>query len=364
MDVSEIRVDLRVILMTFMTSLIAAAVIFSFRRYSNTSEAAPPQAALPPPTYNTKHTGVNLTMNGVLSEGDDVEACANCGKHGSETIKLKNCNACHLVKYCGVDCQKAHRKQHKGACKKRAAELKDEQLYSQGHERPEGDFCPICTLPIPFPVWRHSVPSACCMKSICSGCYFSAKKRGMSDCAFCRTHYPNNEADQLARLRARVEKKDPEAIFSLGRWYFLGVRGLQKDMRKGVKLWTEAAELGSVNALFNLGTAYERGEGVEQDMAKGLEFFKRAAMQGHAGSRHNLGGSEGMKGNFDRAVRHLLISAKMGHDESLAMIKNMHMGGMTTKEQYTEALKGYQNAVEEMKSHDRDEAKRLDFSEY
>ena len=71
-----------------------------------------------------------------------------------------------------------------------------------------------------------------------------------------------------------------------------------------------------------------------------------------------------MKGNFDRAVRHLLISAKMGHDESLAMIKNMHMGGMTTKEQYTEALKGYQNAVEEMKSHDRDEAKRLDFSEY
>ena len=46
----------------------------------------------------------------------------------------------------------AHRKQHKKACKKRAAELKDEQLYSQGHERPEGNFCPICTLPIPLPM--------------------------------------------------------------------------------------------------------------------------------------------------------------------------------------------------------------------
>ncbi|EJK53443.1 hypothetical protein THAOC_27126, partial [Thalassiosira oceanica] len=90
----------------------------------------------------------------VLDDCDDI--CANCGKTGSVTVKLKNCTACRLVKYCSVDCQRAHRKQHKKACKQRAAELKDEQLYSQGHERPEGDFCPLCTLPIPMPVDEHS----------------------------------------------------------------------------------------------------------------------------------------------------------------------------------------------------------------
>ena len=37
----------------------------------------------------------------------------------------------------------------------------------------------------------------------------------------------------------------------------------------------------------------------------------------------------------------------------------MLVAGIATKEQYSEALKGYQDAVEEMKSHDRDEAKRL-----
>ena len=68
----------------------------------------------------------------------------------ADIVKLKNCNACRLVKYCGVGCQKAHRKQHRKACKLRAAELKDEKLYGQGHERPENDFCHICTLPIPF----------------------------------------------------------------------------------------------------------------------------------------------------------------------------------------------------------------------
>ena len=36
----------------------------------------------------------------------------------------------------------------------------------------------------------------------------------------------------------------------------------------------------------------------------------------------------------------------------------MFTTGLATKEQYAEALKGYQNAVEEMKSNDRDQAKR------
>jgi len=68
--------------------------------------------------------------------------CANCGKHGSDTVKLKNCTACCLVKYCGVICQKAHRKQHKKACTKCAAELEDEQLYSQDQRGRRGGLLP------------------------------------------------------------------------------------------------------------------------------------------------------------------------------------------------------------------------------
>ncbi|EJK72269.1 hypothetical protein THAOC_06210, partial [Thalassiosira oceanica] len=115
------------------------------------------------------------------------------------------------------------------------------------------------------------------------------------------------------------------------------------------------------DALFNLGLAYRYGEGVEQDMGKAVEFYEKAAMQGHVMSRNNLGISEVGKGNHDRAVRHLLISAKMGHENSIGAIKEMFVAGVATKEQYAEALKGYQNALEEMKSHDRDEAKRLGY---
>ena len=79
----------------------------------------------------------------------------------------------------------------------------------------------------------------------------------------------------------------------------------------------------------------------------------------HVESRHNLGICDGSKGDCDRAVRHFLISAKMGDKDSLEIIKKMFMDGLAMKDQYTEALKGYQDAEEEMESHDRDEAKRL-----
>ena len=151
------------------------------------------------------------------------EACANCGKLGSDTVKLKHCTACRLVKYCGVDCQRAHRRQHKKACKQRVAELKDEQLYSQGLERPECEFCPICTLAIPIPMNDHSGFNVCCMKRICDGCNIAAQKRGMRDCPFCRTPLLEDndatKADQLAMVQARVAKKDPDAIHFLGQKY-------------------------------------------------------------------------------------------------------------------------------------------------
>ncbi|EJK59266.1 hypothetical protein THAOC_20534, partial [Thalassiosira oceanica] len=157
-------------------------------------------------------------------------------------------------------------------------------------------------------------------------------------------------------VHARVAKKDPEAINLLGEKHWGGGLGLQKDSRKAVELYAKAAELGSIHALFNLGNAYEHGDGVQQDTVKAAELYEEAAMQGWVEARHSLAGCEVRKGNSDRAVRHLLISAKMGDKDSVDNIKRAFKAGVATKKQYAEALKGYQDAVEEMKSHDRDEA--------
>ena len=316
-----------------------------------------------------EHLRYPSTMSCIPVDSTGV-VCAKCGQSEGGTVKLKNCTACRLVKYCGVDCQRAHRKQHKEACKQRAAELKEQhkeackqsaaelkdESLCHGHTRPEWDFCPICTLPMRFKMEDHSFFYVCCVKRICEGCAWANQKRGMYDCPFCRTPFPDNDAHRVAMIRARVEKKDPDAMNSLGEQYYVGLLGLQKDMGKAIDLYTEAAELGSVAALSNLGHAYSRGRGVEIDLEKGIEFFKKAAIQGDAESRFNLGLVYGMKMNYDMASRHWLISAKMGHDKSLEAIKKLFMDGIVTKEQYADALRGYQDAVVETKSQDREEA--------
>ena len=300
-------------------------------------------------------------MSGAPAAADAAHVCANCGKAASDGFKLRNCTACLLVKYCGVDCQRAHRELHKKACKQRAAELKDEQLYSQGLERPEGDFCPICTLPIPIPMDKHSAFEVCCMKRVCNGCVVAADERGMGDnCPFCRTPLTSkdDDASKLQMVQKRIDAGDADAMEFLASKYYFGRLGLKKDVVRAIELWTEAAELGSWKAHFELGRSYYNGDGVGQDKVKAVGHWQHAAMKGDASSRHGLGIAEFNAGNYHLAMKHFLISAKTGDKLSLDEIKRMFSHGVATKEQYAEAMKVYQEAVEETKSHQREEAIR------
>jgi len=83
-------------------------------------------------------------------------------------------------------------------------------------------------------------------------------------------------------------------------------------------------------------------------------------MKGNVLARCNLGNHEyNNNRNCERAVKHWLIAAKMGDKLALDNIKAVFANGNATKEQYAEALKGYQDSVDEMKSPERDVAKAL-----
>jgi len=104
-----------------------------------------------------------------MSEDNEADVCcAACGIKEVDDIKLKNCNACYLVKYCSVECQKNHRKQHKKECKERMAELREELLFKQPETSHLGD-CPICFLPLSLDENKSSLSSCCCVL-ICGGC--------------------------------------------------------------------------------------------------------------------------------------------------------------------------------------------------
>jgi TPR repeat protein len=107
----------------------------------------------------------------------------------------------------------------------------------------------------------------------------------------------------------------------------------------------------------NVADAYIEGRGVEMDMEKAKQYYElAAAMKGHVIARHNLGCTEGQAGNMDRAMKHLMISAGAGYDDSLKAIRQCFMDGHAKEEGFEKALRAHEESLDEIKSDQRDAA--------
>jgi len=98
----------------------------------------------------------------------------------------------------------------------------------------------------------------------------------------------------LARIRRHVENEVPEAILTLGDMYRQGSRslGIVQNDKKAVKLWKRAVELGNVEAMNHLGSAYENGEGVKHtDVKKARQLYRMGVDRGSARAQYSLASS-------------------------------------------------------------------------
>ena len=189
------------------------------------------------------------------------------------------------------------------------------------------------------------------------GCIHAVEKRdeGVGLCPFCRSPMPTTE-ESVEQIKKRVESVDAKAIYNLGCYYSNGSDGFPQDHAKALELFHKAAELGNAKSYYGIGNAYYYGNGVELDEKKANHYLELAAMRGHVPSRHNLGVSEYNASNFGRTLRHFMIAAGCGDNDSLEVIKQMFMNGDATKDDYAKALQVYQAYLGEIKSPQRDEA--------
>jgi TPR repeat protein len=209
-------------------------------------------------------------------------SCANCGKEEEAEAKEKACIACKLVKYCGRDCQIAHRHQHKKACRKRAAELYDEELFKQP---PKGEDCPICFLLLPdISSGKGHLLMPCCGKMICTGCclahHLQSRSNGShTSCPFCRADTPSPN-ESIKMLEKRADANDAIAKLQLGAMYLDGDedKNIKKDPDKAIKLLHRATELKCIPAYLILAIAYGEGNGVSKDETKARQYFVRRVL--------------------------------------------------------------------------------------
>jgi tetratricopeptide (TPR) repeat protein len=315
-------------------------------------------------TMSTKNETPDDDMRSTNDEPDDeiMMCCASCGIAQVDDIKLKTCTACKSVRYCSVKCQREHRPKHKKTCKQRAADLRDEILFRQPESSHLGD-CPICFLPLPLDLGQSSLYS-CCNKMICNGCVYVNSTRQLDEnlqpkCPFCRhlMPWPYESTDSIIKeeldrdIMNRIEKNDPVALREMGTH-----RYKEGDYEGALEHFTKAAVLGDAIAHYQLSTMYKKGIGVEKDEKKDVHHLEEAAIAGNPNARYYLACNEGRNERYERAVKHLIIAAHLGHNKSMQTLKGCYKDGDISKEDFAAALRAHHAAVDAMTSPQREAA--------
>jgi TPR repeat protein len=162
---------------------------------------------------------------------------------------------------------------------------------------------------------------------------------------------PNSDEERDKHIMKRMKKNCPVAIAEMGkRRYHEG------DYETAFKYWSKAAALGDADAHYNLSVLYRKWQFVEKDEKKRIYHLEEAAIGGHVDARYNLANAEWRNGRFERARKHYIIAASLGFHESLNALQDLYAMGHARKEDYADALRAYQAAVDAAKSAEREQA--------
>jgi TPR repeat protein len=281
-----------------------------------------------------------------------TNCCAECGEERGDSLKM--CMSCKHAKYCNAECQKKHWPKHKAACKLRAAELRDVELFK---DPPPKEDCPICFLPMPktliscaslppatilsVPIYDFAIANAeladedteiyyaCCGKSICDGCIHSFRESANDEkCPFCNAEINKTDEEKVEEIMKRVEANDPASIGVLANFYQHGHHRLQQDHSKAMELYARAGDLGFSKAHYCLGGIYRRGG----DLKKANFHFEAAAMAGHEVTRCIVGYMEYESGNMERALKHWTIAASAGYHTAMYALRFFYERGHFSRE--------------------------------
>ncbi len=276
-----------------------------------------------------------------MSDAAAAEAdmcCANCGAAEVDDVTLEECDGCDLVKYCSEKCKEEHREEY------------DRKLFTQPDETHEGE-CPLCFLPMPVDPTK-SVFHPCCSNFICKGCVIANLMTNEGDrCPFCREVVSSSDEETIKRTMKRIKANDPAAMSHMG-----AIRYFEGDYDGAFEYFTKAAELGHFHAHYMLGVMYRNGQGVEDDQEKAVYYWEKAAIGGHPYARNNLGYIEEENGNIERSVKHYIISANLGDENSMKALWKHYSLGNITKEDLDATLRTHHAAIDATKSKQRDRA--------
>ncbi len=110
------------------------------------------------------------------------------------------------------------------------------------------------------------------------------------------------------------------------------------------------ANQGDTNAQFQLGVAYDQGQGVAKNQGQAAAWYRKAAEKGHATAQNSLGSmyqyGEGLPQDNTEAVRWYQKAADQGFGEAYTNLGYMYDGGLGVTQDKQKAVELYNNGAE------------------
>ena len=141
-------------------------------------------------------------------------------------------------------------------------------------------------------------------------------------------------------LAKAAEAGHPNALTRMGNLYYN-----RDQFDKAADYYEQAMKLGSIKALFNLGTLYAEGKGVERDSVICAQLVGKAARAGDADAQNYLATcyyiGYGVQQDRDMAIHWLIKAAEQGHHGATQTLINSYEVGDGQK-----AINLYRNEAE------------------
>ncbi len=129
------------------------------------------------------------------------------------------------------------------------------------------------------------------------------------------------------------------------------------EYSKAVDLYSRAADLGSVDAMYALGYCWLNGKGVDEDPVEAERFYMKAALWGHSDAAYGMGymHEKGCLGavNMEKAVDWYRKAADNGSVEGMYALGLCYEFGKGVKINMDEAMQLYRKAVDKGCSHSK-----------
>jgi S1-C subfamily serine protease len=142
-------------------------------------------------------------------------------------------------------------------------------------------------------------------------------------------------------IRAKAEKGDVLAQSRLGQLYYLGSRGIAKNLVESVKWYRKAAEQGNAHGQCCLGYCYSQGEGVIKDLVVAVRWYRQAAEQGDVAAQNSLGccyyQGEGVIKDLVESVKWFRKAAEQGFFVAQFNLSFSYAYGQGVPKDYVEA---------------------------